>query len=89
MNLLENMTGDFSSLEILLIAALLSVVGGIIILAKWFYSYLVKTNKERSEEIKSSVQIQAELKGVITHNNYLVEQLPNRIEDKIKAAVKQ
>lgn len=89
MNLLKTMTGDFSPLEILLITALLSVVGGIIILAKWFYSYLVKTNKERSEEIKCSVQIQTELKGVITHNNYLVEQLPNRIEDKIKAAVKQ
>lgn len=68
-------------------ATLGSVVGGVVVLAKWFYSYLNKTNQERAEEIKSSVTVQTELKGVIKHNNYLVEQLPDRIEDKLKAVM--
>lgn len=81
------MSGHFSPLEILLMATLGSVVGGVVALAKWFYSYLNKTNQERAEEIKSSVTVQTELKGVISHNNYLVEQLPDRIEDKLKAVM--
>ena len=77
----------FSPLELLLITAVGSLVGGIVVLARWFFSYLKQTNKERGEEIKSSVLVQTELKGVIAHNNYLVEQLPDRIQDKVRAAL--
>lgn len=82
-------SSGFSPLELLLITSLGAVVGGTVILAKWFYNYLAKTNQERAEEIRSSVKVQTELKGVIEHNNYLVEQLPSRLDDKIKAAIKQ
>lgn len=82
------MTG-FTPFELLLIASVTSLVGGIVVLARWFYTYLARTNKERAEEIRSSVQVQAELKGVIKHNNYLVEQLPERITDKIRAVIKE
>lgn len=77
----ENLT----VLELLLITSLSTVVGGVVILSKWFYDYLTKTNTERSEEIKNSVKVQTELKGVIEHNNYLIENLPDRIQEKVRS----
>lgn len=81
------LSNAFSVLEILLITTVGTVAGGIVMLAKWFYNYLTKTNKERADEIKSSVQVQTELKSVIEHNNYLVEQLPERIQEKLRTAL--
>lgn len=81
------MSNAFSPLEILLMGSLTSVVGGITLLAYYFHSYMHKTNQERAEEIASSVKVTTELKGVIDHNNYLVENLPGRIEEKFKATL--
>lgn len=67
--------------------SLTSVVGGIVVLAYYLYSYMKTTNKERSQEIMASVKVATELKGIIDHNNYLVEQLPERIEEKFKSAM--
>lgn len=86
---METLIGGFTPLEILLISTLASVVGGMVILANWFYSYLIKTNDERSEEIKASVQVQTQLKGVIDTTNFLIQQLPGQLTDKIKATIKE
>lgn len=80
-------TAAFSALEILLMATVGTLSGGVVVLAKWFIDYLKRTNQERAEEIKASVTVQAELKGVITHNNYLVENLPDRVEERVKSAL--
>lgn len=78
----------FSPLEIVLMSAVTSLVGGIVLVVKMFYSYLLRTNKERAGEIASSVKVQTQLEGAIEKHNYLIEQLPDRLHDKIKAAVK-
>jgi len=78
----------FSALELVLMAALASVVGGIVVLARWFYAFMKITNKERAEEIRSSVKVQTELITTIKNNNKLIDDLPGRIQDKIQGMIK-
>lgn len=78
----------FTPLEVVLMASLSSVVGGMVILAKWFYDYINKINQERSEEIRLSITSQNNLCKVVEKNCYIIEQLPERIHDKIHAAIK-
>jgi hypothetical protein len=78
----------FTPLEVLLLTSMGTLVGAIAYLARVFYKYLDKTNKERAEEIRTAVKVQTELMGVIKEHNTLIEKLPEAIHDKIILAVK-
>jgi uncharacterized membrane protein YqiK len=79
---------SFTPLEILLMTTVVAVVGGIVILARWFFTYIMKTNNERAVEIRTAVKATTELTGAIEKHNYLIEQLPERLHDKIKAVAR-
>jgi hypothetical protein len=73
----------FTPLEVLLLTSLGTVVGAIVYMARVFYNYMVKQNKERSEEIRASTKVQTQLVSAISQQNKLIEKLPEMIHNKI------
>lgn len=80
---------SFTPLEILLIGALVALVGGIVTLARYLYLFMKSTNKERAEEIRKGTEVQAKLVHSIEANCQMIQQLPERLADKIQLAAQR
>lgn len=80
---------DFTPLEVVLMSGFVALLGAIGTMARFFYTYMKSTNKERAEEIRSATKIQTELIQTMQSYNKTVEQLPERISDKIQIALRK